>query len=278
MNSPPTHEYPAPHIIPPTPPGLHTHTIIFLHGRGSTGLELADELGSSKLSGPPDANIFSQLPHVKWVFPTAKPRFSSVFQEEMTEWFDIYSLNDPSAKDELQIEGLREAVLFLKGLLDAEIAIVGDSRRVILGGISQGEATALMVLLTGGYSLAGFVGFSGWIPFAHRIQNGSLANSNSSTFRIRIAQDLNHLLQTSWETRGNVGYNTPVLLGHGRDDAYVDFKLGSQVRDILRNLGYEVDWCEYEGAEQEGHWFKEPEGLDDIVKFVKEKCALSSLK
>ncbi|KAK6528136.1 hypothetical protein TWF281_009387 [Arthrobotrys megalospora] len=257
-----THGYPTPHIIQPT--GCHTHTIIFLHGRGSSGLELADELGSSKVSGPPDANIFSQLPHVKWVFPSAKPRFSTVFKEEMTEWFDIYSLSDPSERSELQIEGLREAAVYLRDLLDQEIEIFNDSKRVILGGISQGEATALMLLLAGGYKLGGFIGFSGWMPFAHRIQSEPLHS-------FKIPQDLIDLLCLDWKPVACSNYDTPTLICHGRDDAYVDFKLGLQVCGILTSIGYKVDWREHEGAEQEGHWFKEPEGLDEIVEFLKQK-------
>ncbi|RVD82470.1 uncharacterized protein DFL_006896 [Arthrobotrys flagrans] len=272
MNSAHPHEYPTPHTIHPTAPRPHTCTVVFLHGRGSSGLELADELSSSKISGPPEANIFSQLPHVKWVFPTAKPRFSTIFQQEVTEWFDIYSLSDPSERGELQIEGLREAVLFLRDLLDKEIVMLKDSKRVILGGISQGEATALVLLLTRDYSLGGFMGFSGWMPFARRVQDKSLTNS------FQLPQDLNYLLRTSWKGDGHLNHDTPVLIGHGRDDAYVDFTLGSQARDILQNLGYKVDWREYKGAEQEGHWFKEPEGLDDIVQFVKEKCTVSPLE
>ncbi|KAF3093063.1 hypothetical protein TWF569_005902 [Orbilia oligospora] len=268
MNSIQSHEYSIPHIIHPSAPGRHTSTIIFLHGRGSGGLELADELGSSKISGPPDANIFSQLPHVKWVFPTAKPRFSTIFQEEATEWFDIYSLSDPSERSELQIEGLREAVLFLRDVIDEEIGILKDSKSVFLGGISQGEATGLMLLLTGGYSLGGFMGFSGWMPFAQQIQNETMTDS------YRIPGYLNSVLGTERETNGRIEYGMPILMGHGRDDACVDSALGSQARDILQNIGYKVEWCEYEGAEQEGHWFKEPEGLDDIVRFLKEKCLI----
>ncbi|KAK6500599.1 hypothetical protein TWF506_003368 [Arthrobotrys conoides] len=271
MNNSQDYEYPTPYIIYPTTPRPHTSTIIFLHGRGSSGLELADELGNSKTSGPPDANIFSQLPHVKWVFPTAKPRFSTIFQEEATEWFDIYSLSNPSERSELQIEGLREAVIFLRNILDQEIEILKDSKRVFLGGISQGEATGLMLLLTGGYSLSGFIGFSGWLPFAQWIRSKSMTDS------FQIPQDLNYLLGTDWESTSRMEYDTPVLIGHGRDDAYVEFALGPQVRDILRNIGYKVDWREYEGAEQEGHWFKEPEGLDDIVRFLKERCIDSPL-
>jgi len=32
-----------------------------------------------------------------------------------------------------------------------------------------------------------------------------------------------------------------------------------------------VEWHEYTGAENEGHWIKEPEGFDEIVKFLRSR-------
>jgi predicted esterase len=61
---------------------------------------------------------------------------------------------------------------------------------------------------------------------------------------------------------------TPVSIGHGIDDELVDVKLGREARDVLVEVGYKVDWREYEGAEQEGHWLKEREEVEDIVGFL----------
>ncbi|OJD18169.1 hypothetical protein AJ78_01781 [Emergomyces pasteurianus Ep9510] len=61
---------------------------------------------------------------------------------------------------------------------------------------------------------------------------------------------------------------TPVLLLHGTDDAWIDVELGRQAHRSLKELGMQVDWEEYSGAENEGHWVKEPEGVDTIVKFL----------
>lgn len=46
-------------------------------------------------------------------------------------------------------------------------------KNIILGGISQGCATAIFTLLSSGLSLGGFVGLSSWLPF----QVGRLALS-----------------------------------------------------------------------------------------------------
>lgn len=62
--------------------------------------------------------------------------------------------------------------------------------------------------------------------------------------------------------------DTPIFLGHGSDDAYVDITLGRQARDVLNEIGFDVGWKEYLGAEQEGHWLKEPEEIDDFAAFL----------
>jgi len=61
---------------------------------------------------------------------------------------------------------------------------------------------------------------------------------------------------------------TPVFIGHGSDDAYVDVELGRQAADVLRLGGWKVEWKEYVGAEVEGHWFKVPDEMDDIFSFL----------
>src|SRR5690606_31072222 len=62
---------------------------------------------------------------------------------------------------------------------------------------------------------------------------------------------------------------TPMWLGHGEDDAYVDVDLGRRARGSVEAIGMRVEWKAYTGAEEEGHWLKEPEEFDDIVAFLK---------
>jgi len=64
---------------------------------------------------------------------------------------------------------------------------------------------------------------------------------------------------------------TPVFLGHGVDDAYVDVELGRQAVRVLTRIGFDTEWREYSGADQEGHWLKMPEEMDDIVDFISRK-------
>ena len=93
------------HAIPPT--AAHTHTIIFLHGRDCTAEEFVTELFESQAS---DARTFPQMfPHLKWVFPCSKVRPSVRFGSDMRQWFDIWSVESPEERIELQIPGLRES-------------------------------------------------------------------------------------------------------------------------------------------------------------------------
>jgi predicted esterase len=61
---------------------------------------------------------------------------------------------------------------------------------------------------------------------------------------------------------------TPVFLGHGVDDAVVDVELGRRAHEVLADVGFQVAWKEYSGAELEGHWLKAPEQIDDIASFL----------
>ncbi|EWC48387.1 hypothetical protein DRE_02156 [Drechslerella stenobrocha 248] len=252
--------FPEAHIVGPT--CRHTHTVIFLHGRGSNGRELAESLADVKILNSDTETLFSHFPSMRWVFPTARSSFSTAFQEEITEWFDIYSLADPSEREELQLDGLRRSIVYLRRLMEAELdRVSGYASKLILAGISQGQAVAVIFLLLQEYNVGGFMGFSGWTPLAKHLSNP-----------MPIAPRLVEILQL--EPGGVVldgavrVPNTPVLLGHGVDDAYVDVNLGLQTLYILCRAGYSVLWKTYEGAESNGHWLKEPEEFEDIARFI----------
>lgn len=186
----------------------------------------------------------------------------------MTEWFDIYSLSDTDAEPHLQTEGLGEAVRFILGLVEEEVECVGAAERVVLGGISQGEATALQALLCGQRRLGAFVGVSGWLPFAGRMEAILRESEGSGT---QVVAFLRSNLGFASSIDSGSGLGTPVFLGHGMDDIWVDVKLGEQVRDILEGMGVDVTWKKYVGAGEDGHWLKETEEFDDIVAFLREK-------
>lgn len=57
---------------------------------------------------------------------------------------------------------------------------------------------------------------------------------------------------------------TPIFLGHGRNDEKVSVHLGGQAIRVLEALGCRVTWRDYD----EGHWYKVPEKINDIVEFL----------
>ncbi|PYI03257.1 lysophospholipase/carboxylesterase family protein [Aspergillus sclerotiicarbonarius CBS 121057] len=262
-----TTPFPTPHIHPPLPQSTHTHTAILLHGRGSTGPEFASELFSSCTShGKP---LPSHLPTFRWIFPTSKNRWNSRFEETIPAWFDAYSLTDITEHQELQGPGLRESVAYILRILEEEITrLDGKPGNVFLGGISQGMAIALWSWVCAGRKglgrLGGVVGFCGWMPFAERFVDG---DGGLDGGRRRLVEFCSGVMEGDLDLDMRV-LDTPVLVGHGVDDPVVSVELGRQAVGIMKREGIQVEWMEYVGAEGDGHWIKEPEGFDAVLRFL----------
>lgn len=177
--------------------------------------------------------------------------------------------------------------------------------RLVLGGISLGGAVALWTLLGTDQPqrpLGGFAAMSTWLPFADEIKmylgeqtdagtearqalrpRGAWTNGDSKSVEtLAFVQNAmtpirQHRSKRHTVTEPGPGgstpepsvLTTPVFLGHGRDDAYVDVELGRQAHRLLVDVGFTaVQWEDYEGAEQEGHWLEEPEEMDDLARFL----------
>ncbi|KAI9036932.1 alpha/beta hydrolase [Aspergillus affinis] len=276
-------EFPELHIQPAQ--SSHTHTAILLHGRGSNGPEFAEELFSSTTSR--NKTLAESLPSWRWVFPTSRERWDSRFQEDLCAWFEAYSLTDIQERQELQVDGLRESVAYILDLLKSEIHLLdGKTSHVYLGGMSQGMATALWTLFcaTGRVrgQLGGFLGFCGWLPFAHQLED-LLGHPNEaeppshhhkgSQVQSLVSRLFPDSIGKPEVSQGNESGDTfllspPVFLSHGTDDAWVSVQLGRQAARILRQISVDVEWYEFESAEGDGHWVKEPEGFDQMVGFL----------
>ncbi|CAM1511043.1 Fc.00g085560.m01.CDS01 [Cosmosporella sp. VM-42] len=274
-------------VLHPPPEQQHTHTIVMLHGRGSDAEEFADEFLSSTLSD--GRSLRDAFPGWRWVFPSSRELWSTTFQEHMPAWFEAYSLTDVTARQDLQVDGIKESVEYIQRVLDEELArLKGQRKRVLLGGISQGCAVAIWTLLCQHRIKlpCAFVGSSTWVPFGDNIERilPSLRKGGESE-EVRVAgkveepvisdqQNLEYdnFVRTMMAPRFSTPQdqlfpNVPAMLGHGVDDAYVDVQLGRQAVRILEQAGFIVVRKEYEGAEQEGHWFKVPEQIDHMNKF-----------
>lgn len=267
------------HVVQPQTE--HSQTIVLLHGRGSTGEEFADELFTSNLSS--DSSIRDEFPGCRWVFPSSKELWSSTFQEDMPAWFEAPSLTDTTAGQDLQVPGIRDSVAYVCGILDDEISLVGGrAERVVLGGISQGGAIAMWTLLCHNQAreqgLCAFVGTSTWLPFAADIEDAlakrhTMSSSLARTSAGNLGGFVEEMVRPLRDNLGHAGrpcpfVQTPVYMGHGSDDAYVDMELGKEAAGVLSSIGFNVEWKSYSGAEQEGHWLKVSEQMDDIRAFL----------
>ncbi|KAF5023099.1 hypothetical protein F66182_4856 [Fusarium sp. NRRL 66182] len=275
----PSDSFGAIHMIEPKEP--HTHTAVLLHGRGSYGDEFAQELfEETKLSD--QLSLAEKLPSWRWVFPSSRGLWSTAFQEEMPAWFEAHSLTDTTTRQDLQIPGIKESVEYVNDILHTEIEkLHGSAEKVVLGGISQGAAVGMCTLLARGHSqkrLGAFFGASTWLPFAPNIgrflsqsegvsQETEGSESEGDAF---LSDMLTKTRSALAQSKGRASLlSTPVFLGHGVDDAYVDVELGRQARDTLSQIGFLVEWKEYSGAELEGHWIKAPDEMDDVFHFLK---------
>mgnify|MGYP000851675882 CR=1 FL=1 len=252
------------------PTTQHTHTVIFLHGRGDTAPSFRrwfDHWRDTK-----NRTLMQAFPSYKWVFPTA-----SVNSQSMSQWFDIWDTRDFSLREELQAEGLRPSVTRIRALLGREVtAVDGDWKRIIVMGISQGAATAVHTILNtslvpageGGplsRGLGAFIGFSCRMPFPGR--------SLGETRKVLGVQYVHNGDNNTDNDEAEVLRNTPVLLEHCVDDPTVRVEDGRILRDTLRRFGANATMVEYPEG---GHWFHGPDGLDDVIAFLSKHTAAAT--
>lgn len=270
---------PALHIIEPQL--AHTHTAILLHGRGSNGAEFAEELFATHLSD--NSSLATKLPGWRWVFPSSKELWSTTFQERMPAWFEAQSLTDITLGQDLQIPGIMESSEYIQGVIEDEVTLLdGKTGNLLFGGISQGGAVAMWMLLCRGteYRVGAFFAASTWLPFAQNIKNVIRDQGNEEVGEVdRAGQDATSIKYDAFIRQAMEGsvakqrenpVRSPVkiFLGHGLDDAYVDVELGHQARQVLADGGFDIEWKEYSGAEEEGHWLQGPNEMDDIHQFM----------
>ncbi|TPX11110.1 uncharacterized protein E0L32_007971 [Thyridium curvatum] len=242
-------------IEPSRPP--HTHTVVFLHGRGDNARSFAASLVNSKDSH--SRSLFEAFPSLRWVFPQAPMRqCASSLNTTWPQWFDVWDTSNFADREELQAVGLREAVTAIRELMATEVARLGGRwDRLVLAGISMGGATSIHTMFNldiptaAGGKLGAFLGFSCRCPFDGR----SLAGMRR-TLSLEKVPDHDHVLR-----------NTPMLLEHCVDDPLVLVQNGRSLRETLHRFGAHVLWKEYPNG---GHWFSAPHGIDDVVAFLDE--------
>jgi pimeloyl-ACP methyl ester carboxylesterase len=135
-------------------------------------------------------------------------------------------------------------------------------------------------LLAQGRALGGFVGVSGWCPFEARVGAAAAAaagrEAGGGAARVRRVREIlasdrggGYGVESAEGEDEGACLATPVFLAYCRDDDVVPVVNGEQLRERLRGLGMEVQWRDYKEG---GHWVNEPEGVDDLIRFLRTCC------
>lgn len=138
------------------PSGPVTAIVIFLHGLGADGNDLAPLAEELDLAG------------VRFVFPHAPVRPVTINDGcRMRAWYDVTSTSLGSRQDEA---GIRESEQQLRALIRREVECGVPAQRIVLAGFSQGGAIALHTGLRYPERLAGIIALSSYLPLAETLQ------------------------------------------------------------------------------------------------------------
>lgn len=283
-----------PHIIRPS--ARHTHTVILLHDVASNGrIYGRDLLSTGKTSAGRTLDYL--YPGVRWVFPTAQRRpCHALGHAKVAAWFDVLSLKDPSLRQDIQRDGLCASAREIFAMLQLEQKLVPPAN-MVLGGMGQGCAMALAILLGLRHRIGGIVGVSGFLPFKFELEmntaddsssesegesEGRAGNSTRSDTSSTTSQDpavkaqifqrtLLQLANADHPTKDKTSFGTPVFLGHGAMDDVLACALGEQAAVALRAAEYDVEFRRYE---DHGHGYKVPGEIEDIVDFMRRRVGL----
>lgn len=183
-----------------------TASIIWLHGLGADGNDFVPLVRELNLTG---------LPGIRFVFPHAKTIPVTINGGYiMRAWYDITGAELTRREDET---GLRDSQRDVEALIAREKARGIPASKILLAGFSQGCAMTLQTGLRHPEKLAGMLCLSGYLPLHEKVPH----------------------------ERTEESIDTPIFMAHGRQDHVVPFLRGEQSRDILKDLGYTIDWHAY---------------------------------
>ncbi|KAF3205505.1 hypothetical protein TWF106_000704 [Orbilia oligospora] len=219
-------------VVPAIESKLWDSTIIFSHGLGDTGAGwsfLAETWQGRKLF-PRTAFIF---PHAPTIPITCNGGM------RMPGWYDIVDFGNLTAKEDEN--GLKSSARILQGIITEQVELGIPSKRIILGGFSQGGVMSLLTGLTSEMSLGGIVALSSYLPMRDQVS--------------LMITDANR--------------KTPIFMGHGKEDPVVKHAWGIMSRDLLLKQKCDVTWHEYDGL---GHSV-DPEEINTLERWIASRLA-----
>ncbi|MBN8262512.1 MAG: carboxylesterase [Xanthomonadales bacterium] len=182
-------------------------SVVWLHGLGADGNDFAPIV--------PEL-VRREWPALRFVFPHAPVRAVTINGGmRMRAWYDIRDLDLANRAD---LEGVAASVADVEALIAREEARGVPPERLLLAGFSQGGAVTLAAGLARARPLAGLVALSTYLPMgAERAQAACVPEATAQ----------------------------PVFMAHGQFDPVVPQRGGEAAGQILRTLGFSVDWRVY---------------------------------
>jgi phospholipase/carboxylesterase len=206
-----------------------TASVLWLHGLGADGHDFVPIVPALGLPAEPA---------VRFVFPHAPYRPVTLNGGYvMRAWYDIGPGTNGFTQNRTHLD---EAEAALRALVAREAGRGIDTRRIVLGGFSQGATVALQTGLRFGQPLAGLLILS--VAAAHAAELAAGVHPANAA--------------------------TPLFLAHGSADPLVPFALGCAAHAALAAAGLTVEWHSY----PMGHSVC-PEEIRDIGRWLSARLA-----
>ena len=183
-----------------------TASVIWMHGLGADSSDFIPIVEKLDLVG---------YTSVRFIFPSA-PAIPVTINNHlvMSAWYDISASNFMDYEDKA---GLRKSQIGIESLIAEQISFGIPANKIVIAGVSQGGAMAFQTGLRYSEKLAGLLCLSGYLPLKEEI----------------ITE------------RHEANYHIPIFQGHGRFDSVISIDCAEKSRELLTELGYQIEWHEY---------------------------------
>ncbi|WP_368563452.1 alpha/beta hydrolase [Pseudoxanthomonas sp. UTMC 1351] len=186
-------------------------SVLWLHGLGADGHDFAPIVPELVRPG---------WPALRFVFPHAPVRAVTINNGmRMRAWYDIVGMDFPNRADS---EGVAQSIVQVEALIAREQARGIAPERLLLAGFSQGGAIALAAGLRRAQPLAGLIALSTYLPGADQA-TGALAEAV---------------------------VRQPIFMAHGEGDPVIPLVYAERSAQVLKGLGFTIDWHRYPMAHQ----------------------------
>lgn len=186
---------------------IHKFTLILLHGMNMNIISLYKTVNLLQKFNNNIKIILPVAPKININWPDGK-------ESNISSWYNYYTRYDNKFKhDIINIDDFNNQTNRIYKILDKEIDLLGDSKKIIIGGFSQGGTIAFNVGLNYKYSLGGIIAI-------HSIFMDNIIKINKNLYSNKI----------------------PIFLFSGTEDKIYNLKFQNKSLSILRENNYRIFW------------------------------------